>query len=334
MSILNVVLKDLRERRLWPAALALVVALVAVPMLLAKKATTAPVQPAAGATAAIPPAAGLPVVNVTATPSEAPLRGPSRDPFSQQQHAAAAAMTSTSGSTATGSSSTTGASGSTGSGSSSSSTSASTSSKSGSGSSSSSGSSGSNGTSTTPGSTTPPGSGKPGSKKPAPSGLSSTEAYDVAFAITNASGGFSTIDPLERLSELPSAQQPLLVELGVLKGGGRVLFAVRPGTVVSGPGSCTPGPIDCQVLSLGVDQIEGLSMRTSTGVAPVALFAVTSIKVHKYHSAAAATKARDASSAAGRRLLGRNPGGALSLFKYEPSAGVLVDLRNLTVGVS
>src|SRR5205807_1170471 len=108
----------------------------------------------------------------------------------------------------------------------------------------------------------------------------------------DASGGFNTIDPLERLSVLPSAHEPRLVELGVLKGGHRVLFAVQPGTVVSGPGVCTPGPIDCEVLSLGVDQIEGISTRTSSGVAPVALVAVTAIKVNKYKTKKVAAQAR------------------------------------------
>jgi hypothetical protein len=152
------------------------------------------------------------------------------------------------------------------------------------------------------------------------------------LAITNSAGGLNTIDPLERLSILPSAQQPLLIELGVLKGGHRVLFAVEPGTVVGGPGSCTPGPIDCEILSLGQDQTEALGVQSPTGPVGVVLFAVTGVTAGTYSSAAAADKARRAESPAGRKLLDASTLDALSLFQYEPSVGAVVDLRNLTAG--
>ena len=86
--------------------------------------------------------------------------------------------------------------------------------------------------------------------------------------MTNSAGGIDTTNSLERLSVLPSAQQQRLIELGVLKGGHRVLFAVEPGTVLAGPGSCTPGPIDCQILSMAPGQTERISVRTPSGVSP------------------------------------------------------------------
>ena len=112
-----------------------------------------------------------------------------------------------------------------------------------------------------------------------------------------------------------------------------MLFAVEPGTVLAGPGSCTPGPIDCQILSMAPGQTERISVRTPSGVTSVALFAVTQISAADHSSAAAADKARRAESAAGRRLLNNNSTlTALSLFQYKPSIGAIVDLRNLTVG--
>jgi hypothetical protein len=131
---------------------------------------------------------------------------------------------------------------------------------------------------------------------------------------------------------LPSKSDPLLVELGVLKGGDRVLFAVQPGTVVHGPGKCTPGAIDCEVLSLGANQVESVSVQTPTGVIPVAQFAVTAIGTDNHGSRAAAAKARRQASEAGRRLLSKSTLKALSLFEYDPSIGAVLDLRNLTVG--
>jgi hypothetical protein len=155
-------------------------------------------------------------------------------------------------------------------------------------------------------------------------------------AITNSKGGVNTDNPLERLSPLPSANQPLLVEMGVLKGGSRVVFAVQPGTVVSGPGTCVPGPIDCEILSLGKEQTEKLSVHTATGNVQVAMFAVTGIRTVTHSSHAAALKARNQESSQGRQVLNHDHSSlsALSLFHYAASVGAVVDLRNLTLGNS
>ena len=171
-----------------------------------------------------------------------------------------------------------------------------------------------------------------GHPHPAPAGLQADETYRVTLAITTAKGGLDRIDPLERLTVLPSNSDQLLVELGVLKGGNRVLFAVQPGTVVHGPGKCTPGAIDCEVLSLGANQVESVSVQTPTGETPVARFAVTSIGTDKHGSRSAAGKARRQVSETGSRLLSKSTLKALSLFEYDPSIGAVLDLRNLTVG--
>jgi hypothetical protein len=163
-----------------------------------------------------------------------------------------------------------------------------------------------------------------------PPGLTATEVYDVSFSITNTSGGFDTINSLQRLSVLPSAKQPLLVELGVLKGGNRVLFAVQPGASITGPGQCVPGPVDCAVVSLRPGQIESLAGSTRAGVV-YAQFAVTKVAAHKLASSKAAGHARRVQSDAGRTLLVSSNRGVLSLFSYKPSIGALVDMRNLKV---
>jgi hypothetical protein len=146
--------------------------------------------------------------------------------------------------------------------------------------------------------------------------------------MTDAFGGLDTIDPLERLSIIPNREAPLLVELGVLKGGHRVLFAVQPGAVLGGPGTCTPGPVDCEILSLAPDQIESLANATG----PIALFAVTGINVVHHKTVAAANRDRRKASAAGAAVLASSTSTALSLFQYRPSLGSIVDLRNLKVG--
>jgi hypothetical protein len=309
--------KDLRANRLWPVAVVLLVAIVAVPIALSKSSAGTPV-------ASVPPSAppasetAIPALNVQTQPGRSRLPGRGRDPFPGSSGQATTSTTGTT--TATGSSVSTGT--------------GSTSTGSASG-----GASGSSGgqTSTAPPTSTnatPPSITKNKQPKPAPSGLTSTQSYDVALSITNSSGGLNTIDPLERLTALPGTRQPLMVELGVLQGGKRVLFAVQPGTVVAGPGTCTPGPIDCEILSLGQEQTEELAIPSPAGPVQVALFAITGISARQYSSSAVADKVRQAESQAGRDLLNSDSStlGALSLFHYDPSVGAVVDLRNLTAG--
>jgi hypothetical protein len=309
MSFLDGILSDPRDKRLLAVAVAvLAAAVVAVPLLLSKGGKSTPMAQLPATPQPATPA-GLPVVNTGSAPTGGKLTGHARDPFTQLVHAATAGTTiGTTAGTASGASTTPTSGTST---TSSSTTSSSTSS-----------------TSTIAPTTTI----TTATPKPAPPGLTSIQSYDVKLAITNSSGGLDTINPLERLSVLPSTHQPLLVELGVLKGGSRALFAVEPGAVIGGPGKCIPGPIDCEILSLGQDQTEALGQQTSGGVASVALFAVTGITAAGHSSVAAANQARQAASVAGRRLLSNSTSSVLPLFQYESSLGAVVDQRNLVIG--
>jgi hypothetical protein len=316
---------ELRQKRLWPVAALLVAAAVAVPFLLSKSSTPPPVTQAQVPTPPPPAGSSIPTLNVQTTPAHSHLTGSGHDPFAS----GASTGTGTGGGSATTGSvpivstatSTPTGGGSTSSGTVSTVTSNST-------------SSGSGPVTTGSAPTNNPPSITPGAKpKPAPSGLKATQAYDVSLAITNSSGGVDTTDPLQRLSVIPSAQQALLVELGVARDGNHILFAVQPGTIPTGPGTCTPGPIDCEILSLGQDQTEELSTQQgSAGATEVALFAITGISAKDYPSKAAADRARRDSSAAGEALLKKSSYPSLSLFQYEPSVGSVVDLRNLKVG--
>jgi hypothetical protein len=317
------ILTELRQKKLWPVAVVLLLACVAVPLLLSKSSS-----PAAQPQAQIPtppPAGGssIPALNVQTTPSNSKLSGPSRNPFGNGT-STTSTTASTTPVTSGGSSSAT-----TVTGASSGGASSSTSSSSGGSSGAFAGSSPSSGSS----SGNPPSITQGAKPKPAPPGLKADQTYDVSLAMTGSNGDLNTTDPLQRLSVLPSDQQPLLVELGVEYGGGHVLFAVEPGAVVFGPGTCTPGPIDCEILSLGQDQTEELLQQQGTvGASEVALFAVTGVSTTDYPSTAAADKARRNASAAGRSVLEKAPTSALSLFQYEPSLGSVIDLRNLKVG--
>lgn len=321
MNLLRDIFIDLRDKRLWPLALVLILAIAAIPLVLSKSSNSG--LSASAPPPSVPALPGLPVVSAQSTISQSHPTGPSRNPFAGGASTATtttAATTSTAASTA--SSATSAPSGG-------SSVKGTTVAAPG-------GSSGAAvpapiSTSTLPTSIIVPGIPKPTT---APAALTSTQSYDVALAETTSSGGLNTIDPLVRLSVLPNDQRPLLVELGVLKGGHRVLFAVQPGAVVGGPGVCTPGPIDCEILSLAPEQTESLSQQTSSGVNQVALFAVTGVTAVDHHSVASAQKVRRQESLNGRAVLNSSPLSALSLFRYDPAQGVMLDLRNLQVGES
>lgn len=310
---------ELRAKRLWPVAVLLMVAVIAVPVLLTKSPRQSALAQAPVPTPPPSSATTLPTLNVQSTPAHSRINGPERNPFGSAASstgsvtAAASAAASTASSVASSAASTV------------------------------TGGGGTSGASPVTSSFSPPsstGSSNPPSitpnahPKPAPTGLRPTQSYEVSLAMTVSQGGVDTIDSLERDSVIPADTNPRLVELGVLQGGKRVLFAVQPGTVISGPGTCTPGPIDCEILSLGQDQTESVAAQGPTGTGPTTLFAVTGISAVDHGSVAAADEARRASSAAGRTLLAASTSQTLSLFQYEPSLGSVVDLRNLTVGDS
>ena len=312
---------DLRGTRLWPLVIVMLVAIVAVPIALSKSSTGTPIASVPGTVPAPLHDTALPALNVESKAGASHLPGHGRDPFAQK---GSNQTTAQSGATTTSPS---------GSGSGSSTSSSANTSGTAGGGATTSGSGGSPSPSSAPpqSSSTPPPSITPPNKHPATptAGLTPDQAYQVSIGITNSSGGVDTVDPLQRLSPLPSAQQALVVELGVLKGGRRVLFAVRPGTVVGGSGTCTPGPIDCQILSLGQDQTESLSRQAPAGTVPVAEFAVTGITAARYPSVAAADRARRAVTSAGRQVLSATNLSVLPLFPYDPGVGAVLDSRTL-----
>jgi hypothetical protein len=316
-SLRNAVLSlyaDLREKRLWPVAVLLLVAIVAVPLLLSSSPAHVAAPPATPPAGATPIGGTRPAVSVDTNPAQAKLRAAPRNPFTQLVHVSApktagvaTAVTTAAGATQPGSAAGKSAAGSV----------AATTHTS---------------TPTTPAPTAlaPEPATTPKPPSAPSSGLSATEAYHVAVALTTASGGLDARD-LARLSVLPSDQQPLLVELGVLRGGNRVLFVVERGATVSGPGSCTPGPVDCEILALSPGQVETVSAKAG-GVATQ--MAVTQVITAHHSSPAAAQTDRSSYAADGLKLLHQYWPSVLSLFPYNPSLGLIVDRRDLSAAGS
>jgi hypothetical protein len=91
MTAIRSVIQNLIERRLWPVAILLVVAAIAIPVLLLKPAAEVP-APALAANPA--PALGSPAVSVS-QPGTGPVIGGVKNPFRQQYLPAKAKTTST-----------------------------------------------------------------------------------------------------------------------------------------------------------------------------------------------------------------------------------------------
>lgn len=316
MSIFTNILQDLREKRLLPVIGLLIVALIAIPIVVSSSGSSAPTV-----SLATPPATAttpVPDVQVTPTPGHTKLTGHARNPFAQQHVTSAAASTSPAKAASSSSSS------------SSSAAKAATSTKSSSAASTSttSTSSSTTPTTTTPTTTTP----KTTTPKPkAPVGLTPSQVYDVSLSITNNHGGVSTVQPLTRMSVIPSPAEPFLVELGVLKGGHRALFAVQPGTHVSGSAQCIPGPVSCEVIAMAPGQLEDVLAKSPTGAYEAAVFSLTGISKKTYGSAAAATRARQKKDSVGSQLLKHSSLTALSLFSFSKTLGAVVEATNVKV---
>lgn len=243
------VISDLVEKRLWPVAVALVAALVAVPILLGGKsdATTPPVDTAAATSSATPaPTTAAQVVSLEQQAAGKTANASSvRDPFVQhhQAHAtnaqiraaakdAAASLVKALHPDAKSTSSDTGSSSSGSTGGSTPATSAPTT------------------TTTTP--TTP---------ATTPKKSVTTYSVDLSFGESGAEKKYNNI---ARLTPLPSSDSPFFVYMGLSADKRSATFLINGDVVPSGDGHCTPSPDNCEQITLTKGDIEFFDMQSGT----------------------------------------------------------------------
>jgi hypothetical protein len=223
-NFLRSVLDDLVEKRLWPVAVALVLAMIAIPVLLSSSAGTPP-APAPPVTSPAVSGGGLsafePVVSTEGKKSSEirkDLEGfQSKDPFKPQNlggggsgtaAASASAQPTVDGSAAAGGSSVAPAGGT-------------------------SGSSGSSGGTTTSGGDTSTGSS---------GGSSESKTFYYAYTVDVRFGKEGNLDrkTLTQLRSLPSSQDPVVVFMGVKDDGETAIFLVSSEASTTGEGNCEP----------------------------------------------------------------------------------------------
>jgi hypothetical protein len=323
MSFIKNVLSDLIEKRLWPVAIALVAALVAVPIVLGGSSE--------GGGDGGTPVAGVASAPADAGPSQAEVvsleeqaagkvqrKGSLKNPF-VQHHQPKVVTTPTAPSSTTPSPSA---------------------SQGSSGGSSSSSSGGNGGTSDTPAPTAP----STGTTTTPSDGTDAAKAtYRVNFTFGE-EGAMRTYNNVARLTPLPSTDNPFFVYLGLADDGKSAIFLVDGTAEVSGDGKCTPSHDDCEQIALKAGDTEFLDLPSGTAGTVEYTLTIKSIKKATTTKASAA-KARARESKAGRELLRElvsDDPSLLDNWNYSRSLGLLVskdpqstpDVANVPSGVA
>jgi hypothetical protein len=298
VSVLRNVISDLVARRLWPVAVVLALALVAVPVLLGRVPAPAPTPATPVAQTTSAPVSSRAAVTVQATETRRDI-GSVRNPFKGPASAMAAATTSTSTSTGTPSSS--------GSGSTSS----------GDGSTTSGGGTSTGGTTTT---TTPKKSTTPTTPDP-------IDTYRLTLRFGQA-GALKVRKDVARLTPLPSLDQPFFVFMGVLTDGKTAVFLISSDVTANGDGTCKPSPTDCQTIELQEGETEYFDLTVDGQPVQYQLDIIHLRKNAGQTATAAAASARRHSDAGARLLRGAHIAHAssfdgMALYRWLPASGLL-----------
>jgi hypothetical protein len=301
MSALTNVWRQLVQRRLWPVAILLIAALAAVPLALAE-----PPEPAGAPTPAVTAESGetalatQPIVAQATAADRSKRRkvlGSPKNPFGvpRTEDAGSAAAPNSNGSTTAQDA-----------------TPDQTESNDGGTSPSSSG-----GGSPSTGGGSAPAPIAPATPAPAPKTYA---MHELTVRFGDASGSLER-KSLERLQPLPSAAEPVLIYLGVLKDGKTAVFLVDHGVSAIGDGDCRPSPEECETIRLRAGETEFLDIVDETGTV-TAQYQLDLIKIHK-STTASASRAK-ASSKAGRRLLkARVSSEGPTGYRWDAAAGAL-----------
>jgi hypothetical protein len=287
MSIITDTWAQLVRRRLWPVAVLLVVALAAVPVLLARHPAPAPAPAPAGDAAPAGADDGLakPIVALAADPQAAARRrhvlGARKDPFKPAPMPRVKVVQGSQGpSTATATTAT----------------------------------AVHGGSATTPSTSSPAASGPAASAPsapatptlpaaPAPSGHKKTyDLYSLTVRFGDATASPVPKMRVQRLQALPDADAPVAIYLGPGADKRSAVFMVDQSVVPQGDGNCKPDPQDCQSIVLHAGDTEFFDVKDDTG-AVTATYELDLVSIVRRTTASAsrAHRARTARNRAGAR---------------------------------
>lgn len=307
MSALTNVWRQLVQRRLWPMAILLIAALAAVPLALAEEADQAAPEPAVAPADSGESELAIQPIVAQATAADRSKRrkvlGARKNPFGlpKKNEAGSATAPSSEGST----------------------------------------------TAQEPSSPapannggTPPSSGggpspSVGGSAPAPTAPTAPMApaapaepapkkyalHELTVRFGDSASGDLERQSIERLQPLPSAEEPVLIYLGVLDDGKTAVFLVDHGVEAIGDGDCTPAPETCETIRLRAGDTEFLDVKDATG-AVTAQYQLDLVKIHKTKTASV-SRARASSKAGARVLKARVAADGPTGYRWDAAAGAL-----------
>jgi hypothetical protein len=321
MSFLRNVLDDLIQKKLWPVAIALVAAVIAVPIVLGGGSDAG--APAAGVAATPAGPNGLAdhrdvaraqVVSLEEQAAGAVDRpGSTRDPFVQHHQPKPKSVDEALASAVNAAKDAVSqlAAGTTSSG------------------------AGSGGTTTTTPSTgtTSPSTTKKNSDTTSDS--SPDDTYHVTLKFGEA-GAEKTYNNVARLTPLPSADNPFFVFLGLKSDGKSAVFLVDADAVPSGDGACEPSPDSCEQVVLKKGDVEFFELQSGTAGVVQYQLELKDIKTSKATTKASAARAHARESKAGReyirQLVAQDPT-ALDAWDFSSKLGLLVSKEPVVANV-
>jgi hypothetical protein len=295
VSAVRGLLRDLVERKLWPLAVLLLAAAVAVPIYLGRPAADATVAAVGQQANAAKPSKAAVSIEDQASDDERP--GGVRNPF-KQLHVPKAPKAPTTPKTPAADVPST------------------------------SGGSGGDGSQPPLG---PSGSGGTGGDKPAPKPAGDPlDVYHLSLRFGRAEASqLKTYHDVARLSPLPTADNPFFVYTGVLKDGKTAVFLLSSDATATGDGHCKPSPKSCQTIEVKEGDTEFFDL-TVNGEAVQYQLDVVRVFKKGASSAVAAAASHERHSDAGADMLRKAHRRGSSSFKgaasyrWLPDSGVLV----------
>jgi hypothetical protein len=136
---------------------------------------------------------------------------------------------------------------------------------------------------------------------------------------------------VKRLEALPSADEPVLIYLGLLKDNKTAVFMVDSGVVAQGDGRCRPSPSTCETIRLKEGETEFFDVPSesadgSTDSTSSAQYELDVVKIRKTTTTSAkkANKSLARVSKAGRQILrARIAGDGPLRYRYDRRSGQL-----------
>jgi hypothetical protein len=184
-----------------------------------------------------------------------------------------------------------------------------------------------------------PSGGTGGDKKPAPKPeTDSLDRYHISVKVGRADGTLRTLKDVARLSPLPSVDDPFMVYTGVLKDGKTAVFLLSSDAKATGDGKCKPSTDDCESVEVKKGDTEFFDLTVDGQPVQYELDVLDVTKVTASDSSSGSSSSATASAAAaserhsnaGAKLLrnahlkAANRFKGASSYRWLPDQGVLV----------